>query len=171
MGFLTLMLVLPGSRAADEGPSEKVKKHLGDQLVKLLQAPTKVETYRIEPAGPVKANEAQIGGYRIKSTGKEQKEEFAKKLAVVLLDEKTLFGESKRCFLPGVAFRMWKGEESVDVIICFNCSNLRMIARDAKGKVIKEAIGAFGPQSAALVKLAREAFPDDKDLEKLEEKK
>jgi len=170
LGLLGLLLAVQAGRPADEVPTEKVKKHLGDDVVKILQGATKVEAYRIEPA-PAKPDEKQIGGFKIKATGKEPKAEFAKKLGSTLLDEKSLFGTQARCFLPGVAFRVWKGEESVDVIICFGCSNLRMVAHDAKGKEIKKVSGAFGPDDANLRKLAREAFPDDKDLEPTKDKK
>jgi hypothetical protein len=167
-GVLAVLLMLQGVRA-DEGPTEKVKKHLGDELVKLLQGATRVEAFRIAPAA-AKPGEAKIADYPIKATAKEPKEGFAKRLAAALLDEKALFGTQKRCFLPGVAFRLWKDKESVEVIVCFGCQNLRLIARDADGKEVKRVSGAFGPGDA-LLKLAREAFPDDKELQEIKEKK
>jgi hypothetical protein len=70
-----------------------------------------------------------------------------------------------------VAFRLWKDKESVDVIVCFGCSNLRVIARDADGKELAKASGGFGPDKSDLLKLTKEAFPDDKEIQGIGEEK
>ncbi len=165
--FTTLALGAISLLRADDPskPTEKVNKHLGDYTIAILQSATKVEVFRVEPNKAEKPEDKQIGGYPIKATGTEQKKAFAAKLAAVLVDEKTLFGQQARCFTPGVAFRLWKDKESVDVIICFACENLRLIARDADGKEIKNTSGAFGPDIQPLLKLAKEAFPDDKEIQ------
>jgi hypothetical protein len=167
---LAAMLGAQTGRAADDaGPTDKVKERLGPEILAVLQGATRVEAFRIE-ARAAKPDEKEIGGHPIKATGAEPKREFAQKLAAVLTDEKTLFGQQARCFLPGVAFRLWKDKESVDVLVCFGCKNLRLIARDADGKAVKQASGAFGPDLAPLLALAREAFPDDKELKEVKEK-
>jgi hypothetical protein len=167
---LGVALAAPAARAADDpAPTDKVKEHLGAPILAALKGATKVEAFRIEPRA-AKDGEKDIGGFPIKATGAEQKEPFAKKIAAVLTDEKTLFGQQARCFLPGVAFRLSNGDGSLDVLICFGCKNLKLIARDAKGAIVKQASGAFGPDIAPLLALAREAFPDDKDLKEIKEK-
>jgi hypothetical protein len=152
-------------------PSEKVKERLGDKTIAILRGATKVDVFRISPNMAKKDEEKQIGGYPITATGAEQKKEFAAKLAAVLLEEKTYFGQQARCFNPGVAFRLWKDKESVDVVICFACTDLRLVSRDADGKEIKSTSGAFGPDIQPLLKLAKEAFPDDKEIQGIKEVK
>jgi hypothetical protein len=167
--MICVMLLSAALAADDAAPSDKVKERLGDEILAILKDATRVEAFRIEPRA-AKGDEKQIAGHPIKVTAPEQKEAFAKKLAAALTDEKSLFGEQARCFLPGVAFRIWKEQESVDVLVCFGCSNLRLIARNAKATAVKEARGAFGKDNGVLLGLAREAFPDDKELKEIKEK-
>jgi hypothetical protein len=103
------------------------------------------------------------------ATGKEKGKDFAKKLTSVLFNEKTYFGERAHCFTPGVVFRVWGGKEldkeSVDVIVCFHCSALHLVARDERKRELKHVDGAFGPDIRPLLALAKEAFPDDPDIQ------
>jgi hypothetical protein len=69
--------------------------------------------------------------------------EFAAKLAAAVQEEQSLFSVQARCFLPGVGFRLWRGKESVDVIVCYLCTGLRLVAPDAEGKVLGRAGGGF----------------------------
>jgi hypothetical protein len=161
---------------AEKTPSKKAQEFLGDKTIAILQGATRVETFRVD-ADSSKPGANRVGGYAITATGKEQDKEFTAKLAGVLLDDGAYFGVQAQCFDPGVAFRLWKNKESVEVVICFHCSNLKLGARDAKGKVFDETenlkVGGFGGADGSygrLVKLAKEAFPDDKDIQALKEK-
>ena len=166
VSFLLVGLTLVA--AEDTKPTDQVKKHLGEATIAVLQGATKVEAFRIEPE-PEKLDGSLIGGYPIKATGKQQNKEFAARLTTVLLDEKTLFGRQAKCFEPGIAFRLWKDKESVEVMICFDCKNLRLDTRNADGKQVKSTTGAFGPDIQPLLKLAKEAFPDDKEIQAIKE--
>jgi hypothetical protein len=148
----------------DPAVSEVVAKRLGEKTVGILQGADRVEVFRINPEKEGKeAGKNRIGGYAVTATGKEQDKVFAGKLAGVLLQGRTYSGQSFKCFDPGVAYRIWKGKESVEVAICFACENLR----------IGDAFGSFGGAKgnwAAMVKVAKEAFPDDKEIQGLPEK-
>jgi hypothetical protein len=154
-------------------PSKKVVEALGEPTVGFLKGTTKVEAFRIKLDKADKEGVKTVGGYPITATGKEQGKDFAGKLRDVLFADATYEGRSARCFEPGVAFRARTDKkESVEVIICFHCSNLSVISYDANGKVVKkDAGGGFGgtPSWTALVKLAKEAFPDDKEIQALKE--
>lgn len=170
--LVLLVLLAPASLWADEpakGPSDKVKEKLGDEALGILKGATKVEAYRVNPDLSAKGDK-RIGGYLITADGKEQGKEFAAKLAEVLYRDQSWFGQQARCYLPGVAFRISKDKEAIEVIICFTCENFRFIVKDAKGNEVKKLSGAFGPDLAPLVKLAKEAFPDDKDIQALKDK-
>src|SRR5207253_10776293 len=138
----------------------------------VLKAATKVECFRIKPD---RTNEdvKRIGGYPIVEVGKEGNKDFAGRLTSVLFTDATYEGASKKCFEPGVAVRIWTDKkETVEVIICFHCENFALTCYDAKDKVVKQdAFAPFGgtPTWRVLVKLAKEAFPDDKAIQSLNE--
>jgi hypothetical protein len=159
------------SCAAAGDPSPKVTKFLGDSAITVLQGATRVEPFRLsdERAGEGKPN---VGKYAVTATGKEQGEAFAKRLAAVLLDERTYrFDSAKGCiFQPGVGYRIWKGDEAaVEVVICFTCDELIVHAPKAADGSVRGAMEDFDPARPALVKLAKEAFPDDKEIQGLKE--
>jgi hypothetical protein len=169
---------LPVLHAKDEAlkkePTDKVQKELGAPMLRILAGATRVECFRIDPhgtdAGDGKPTGKHIDGYPITVTAKEQGREFAAKLAAALQDEKSIFSPQARCFFPGVGFRIWSGKESVDVIVCYMCSGLRLVARDSDGKVLGRAGGGFSGNWALFVQLAKEAFPDDAEIQKLDAK-
>ena len=138
----------------------------------ILSGATKVEVFRIDGlmdppnAKPIKPGDPTVGGYAILARGKDQSSEFATKLADVLADDKTYADAYAKCFWPGVAFRVWKGEESVDVLICFICENI-YIGPSTDKQVMENASFVGSPNRKRLVRLAKEAFPDDKEVQAL----
>jgi hypothetical protein len=159
--------------AKDNKPvvSAKIKKRFGDQTVGLLIGADKVEVFRVSTDLPQKDDKTVVG-FRITATGPEQDAKFAAKLASVALNEKTYaWDTAKGCsFEPGVAFRVWKGEESVVIVICFQCDQVQITTLDKTGKAGKPVYGESDPGRAALVRLAKAALPDDKDIQALMEK-
>jgi hypothetical protein len=148
-----------------------VTKHLDEKTVAVLAGATKVEAFRLESAGPANAgiqSQRQFDGFAVKAQGKDQGPALAKKLADVLLDEKTYSTTFAACFTPGVAFRVWNGDACVDVVICFLCQNFYCGPPTENAR--ENASFADTPARAALVRLAKEAFPDDKEVQGLEEK-
>jgi hypothetical protein len=175
-GAVLLILALLGVPAArgDDKPAEvskKVQDKLGPKVPEILAGATRVEVFRIDPDPRKKPDEKGVGGFLVTATGKEQGKEFASRLTRVLLDERTYFSDRQyKCFDPGLAYRVWKDKESVEVLVCFKCHKLRVTARDAEGKEVHEAEGDF--QNAVygpLAKLAKEAFPDDKEIQQLQD--
>ena len=166
--------LLPGlvrTANADEEPKvpEKVKKLLTREGVALLETATHVEVFRIKPRPGPGAGGGQIAGYPITAKGKEKGKEFAAELRKVLYEEKSWTGQAKRCFDPGVVFRIHGEKGSLDVIVCFACTNFRLNVNDNKGAPVVKTGGAFGPDIAPLLKLAKKAFPDDAEIQGLKE--
>lgn len=172
---LALSLLAAAASAAE--PSKKVAEFLGAEAVEVLKAPEKVECFRLEgtySTAPKEDPEAEkavkrIRGYPIAAQGKDQDAAFGGKLAAVLFDEKSYdFENSKKCLpKPGVAFRVWKGKASLDVLLCFECDLVIAATGDKKPL---EAMEDFDNARAALVALAKTAFPDDKTIQNLKEK-
>jgi hypothetical protein len=93
--------------------------------------------------------------------------DFANKLADILSNEQTYTNEFAQCFWPGVAFRVWKDQQGVDVLICFKCGNF--YCGPSKEMVRENAAFHGSPMRSQLVRLAKEAFPDDKEIQSLKE--
>jgi hypothetical protein len=165
-GVLTGMVRLPAVYG-DKPAAETVAEKLGERMTAILNAATKAEAFRIADKPLERPEGKHVSGYPVLSAAKEQGKDFAKRLSSVLQDEKSLFSAQARCFSPGVAFRLWKDKESVEVVVCYMCWGLRLTARDADGKVLHQTGGGFKANNDAWVKLAKEAFPDDKQIQAL----
>src|SRR5271156_1276059 len=105
------------------------KKSLDSRTTAILAGATKVEVFRIDPiSGHMpkstrKEGEKRIMGFLVIAQGKDQGKEFADKLSQILFDRATYSDQISMCFDPGVAFRVWKDDEALDVLICFKCNN------------------------------------------------
>ena len=90
---------------------------------------------------------------------------------ILASDDSYLFGTGKGCLMrPGVAIRLTGADKTVvNIILCYECQVLGVTVRDAAGKELHESGGVFDPAEAALVKLAKDAFPDDKEIQGLKE--
>jgi hypothetical protein len=172
---LTLLSGCAGAAAEDKGPPAEVRERFGEQTIAIVQGATRVEVFRIDgrdyldPKKEVGKQDKRFGGYAVTATGKEQGEKFAAAAAKVLLDGKNYdFVGAKGCkFDPGVGLRFWKGKESADVVVCYRCNELKVTAPDPEKQGVKSPYADFDPGRAAFVKLAQEAFPDDKDIQGL----
>ncbi|KAF0242454.1 MAG: hypothetical protein FD180_3905 [Planctomycetota bacterium] len=157
-----------------KGPSDKVKAWMGgDRPVGIIAGVTRVECFRVNPEKPREAMGKECGGYPIISTGKEQKREFGLKIAAIVFDEKTYDWEkAKKCeFAPGVGFRLWRDKDWVDVVLCFSCDEFEISTIPPGEKERKSAHEDFDASRAALVKLCKEAFPEDKEILGLKDKR
>jgi hypothetical protein len=167
----------PGSTPPGSAPSDRLKAKLGEDTVSILTGATRCEAFLIDPeplreTEPIPTDGKAIGGHRITETGPERSQEFAARLAAVLLTDETYNCTfPTHCFDPGVAFRLWNGDRRVEVLMCFFCDNLRFRAVGADGKELHEAFGNWMPSSRAkLVRLVKEAFPDNARIQAMPEK-
>jgi hypothetical protein len=153
------------------------QKELDDRTAPILSGATKVEVFRIdggnEQGGPktvIKPGDPTIGGYAILSKGKDQTPEFAARLNDLLTDSRTYTDQYAACFVPGVAFRIWKGEECVDLVICFKCHNF-YLGPPSDGRVVGEnATFSGSPNARHMIRLAKDAFPEDQEIQELKDK-
>jgi hypothetical protein len=143
---------------------------LDAHTLKLLQAATKVEVFRVH-GGPPQDNlkhldNLSISGYPVLAKGTDQGQDLASRLAAILHDRHTYSNGWAGCFSPGVAFRAWKDDECIDVVICFKCNNLYCGPPKASAGENVSFLGT--PARARLMQLAKEAFPDDKEIQELQ---
>jgi hypothetical protein len=160
------MLLLASTVTSADPPPDKVKKLIGDQAAGILDGATSVEVFRIQPERTDKKGDKYIAGYTITSRGKKQGKEFAAKVTKALYDEKTYMGQSARCYQPGVAFRIWKVKEAVEIIICFKCTNFEVAVMGQDPTTELQQFG-FGPKLEPFLALAKEALPDDNEIQSL----
>jgi hypothetical protein len=136
----------------------------------ILVGASKVEVFRLDGEGrrtPKAEGETRLGGYKVKARGEDLGPDFASRLATVLFDEATYTETYANCFWPGVGYRVWKGDEAAEVLICFRCDNLYWGPPSPEANVT----GSFrdSPSRVKLVRLAKEAFPDDKEIQGLKD--
>lgn len=160
-----LLVVLPGCGRVP-APARAVQP--------VLTGATRVEVYRIDggsteamprAAGP---GDAVVDGFVVLARGKDQGPVFAARLADVLLSGRTYTDRFVKCYAPGVAFRFYRGEERADAVVCFACGNL-YLGPPSGGRVSENATFSGSPAAGRLVRLAKEALPDDKDIQALDE--
>jgi hypothetical protein len=169
LGFLAVLMA-PAADDKTPEPSRKVKEAIGEKATTILARATKVEAFRIKPEHTDKTGDNYIAGYPITSRSKKLGEKFAQKMTKALFEEKTYEGEGAKCFDPGVAFRVWSGKEAVEVIICFRCTNFQVQVMGEKKDSDEVREFGFGPGLEPFLALAREAFPDDREIQGLKSK-
>ena len=165
----------PAGPTGANAPSRRISEFLGDTAVRTLSAPTRVLSFRLvsRTEGPASATApttapADIQGFRVAASGPDLDPAFGSRLAAALFDPDSYqFNSAKGCiFDPGVAFRVWKGDEHVDVLLCFTCSEFIVYVPEAGGKA-RRAGEDFDDNRAAFVRLAKEAFPGDAKIQAL----
>lgn len=186
LAVLALGASVPDTRAGDKNPKEvevpaKVQKDHGEKAIAILSGATKVEAFRLDKKILAMPGKNTIGAdtlqFAITATGKEKDEKFAAKVRVLLFDEATRTHSGAGGFRADVAFRLFKGDESVTVVVDFEGFQFLVVTRDAKGKQLGGAYGGFlfdkkgefdkGGLFTTVKALALEAFPDDAELKAL----
>lgn len=141
----------------------------------ILAGADRVETFRLadfhegEDRTPAE-EEALSGGhlgslddYTILRAGAPQGKAFATELGKALSTVETPSLMSQ-CFDPGVGFRIWKGQAHTDLCVCFYCSGVEIVTKDAKHKEIYHHQTVLSGSRAAFLALATQAFPQDAHL-------
>ena len=143
-------------------PTAKVKKHLGERALHVLAKPTRLELFEIGVPRGGKI-EHRVGRWPAKGPGLEVKQAVALKLAAVLRDEQTYFGDGLPAdpFFPTHAFRLWRDKESLDVIFNARSGLFQVHVHDAEGKVIKEL--RINPYLRRLRDLQQEALKERRE--------
>jgi len=159
-------------QAKPKAVARTAKSFLGDRMVSILSGAKRVEVFLIEPKPTPSDASRTIQGYPIRLQGKDQGPTFAARLRTILLDDRTYsFDSFKGCiFSPGVVFRFRNGDELVEIITCYKCSEFLIVAKDDRGAVVRVVGEDFDNARPALVKLAKDAFPDDKEIQALNDR-
>jgi hypothetical protein len=153
--------------------SKRLRHVFGDLGLSTMKDATRVETFRIiDPSRHESPKDlvGEIERFPIIAKGEIQGKEFAVKMSTYLLDGKLYFFSPDCIEDYGVAYRLWKGSDSVSLIVCYECYNIQVFVRDAEGRLVHEGGSSFrdafgGPD--VMRELAKLAFPSDAAIQAL----
>jgi hypothetical protein len=169
-------LVSIAAGCGGDAPSGRVRELWSEAAVAVLQNPTRVEVYRVlsrAEGGSVPATrpaetrpttgQTRIDIWPVIGRSAEQDAAFARRLSAVLLDDKSFrWNVAKACtFEPAVVFRVYSGEAYVDVALCFGCEEVMVMVPPADGRPAHRNVEDFDHVRTALVRLTKEAVPND----------
>ena len=160
-------LSVPPAPAAE--PSPRVVRFLGDRAARVLARAGRVEVFRVKEKRAAEG-EKSVGGYAIATTGNEQGAQSARRVAGMLLDEKTYRFDRSTVggFTPLVGLRLWEGERSVDVLLSFATDEAVVFSRNPDDGSVRSAQADVSPARAAWVEFVKQALPDDKAVHAIE---
>lgn len=148
----------------------------------ILAGTDRVETFRLadfhegedytpaERAALEGGHPGSLDDHMILRTGAPQGKAFATALHAALSQTPSPIGADglmtliPSCFDPGVGFRVWRGAAHVDLCVCFYCSGVEIVTKDAKHKIVSRQTVTLGRSRAAFLALSRQAFPQDAAL-------
>ncbi|MCA9118308.1 MAG: hypothetical protein KDA79_24760, partial [Planctomycetaceae bacterium] len=111
-----------------------------------------------EAAAPATSMDERVNwqsGHRLSQRETEQ-------LAAILLDDETYqFHSAKRCgFQPTCGFRLQSGQGSLTVMLCFGCTEVRLLVRDAAGRMQREVTEDFDYARPELLRMFQRYLPE-----------
>jgi hypothetical protein len=132
----------------------------------LLKHADRTEVFRVATRALRASPVPHINGYPILKTGAEQGPEFTRRLTQVLLSSGMTRNETKCPLEPRIAFRIWSGTQSVDVLVGFDCNLLwPHVVGEPLSESPKDDWKSFDATAASnLRQLSQEVFPNDRDL-------
>jgi hypothetical protein len=155
-----LLLAAVGAGAAGCGPG------ISREGRAVLREGTRVEVFRVAQK-PLRSptGEPVIGRHPVLAQGKDLGADFAARLADSVLGHPVL--EMKCGIQPGVAFRVWRGDQCVEVLVCFQCNVLAMHLGSGDWGWTSDMLRDFTGGRARLLALCKEALPDDPVIQRL----
>lgn len=161
MGVVTLAAI--GGVWADDHRAV-VKGIYGERGIQIISHADRVEIYRLKGRAERMATTdpttmPMIEDFPIELRGPGISADLAKRMATVLLDEKTYRGPITNCgFDPHFALRFVRGKEAVNVLMCFHCYIIAAWVRDGEGKLVQRSGGVFDGSGGELKKLMDEGL-------------
>lgn len=163
MRTLALVALAAVLARADEDFIGQVGKH----AVGILESADRVETFRTLAERDEDAKDA-VDGYPVVKKGPEKDAAFAKRILGLLRHEDTGPNELECRFVPHDAFRVWRGKEHVDILLCYHCEQVQVTSYPPQAPGPIRALGDFEQKAGPWFALSREAFPDDASLRRME---
>jgi hypothetical protein len=127
--------------------------YLGPGAVHVLSAPTKIEGWNFQRENGSIASEPPIRQLDLS---------VAHDLGAILLDQDTYRSPARGgAFTHDVGFRVWRGDESVDVLLSFGNDQMELKYRSYTGQP-SSSFASITTSHDRLLRVAEHAFPDYK---------
>jgi hypothetical protein len=159
-----------------------IREHFGDRTLNVLRNARSTEVIRMQTIAfgdwpylqerMFKARRSLVKresiSYAVRYREKDQGEEFTKQLARLLQRRRALYKMAPTVWSPAIAFRMRSDDDGIIILVSFDQNRLEVYSDDpsSKSPSSQESLDSIRPQ---LVKLAKAAFPDDKEIQSLKE--
>ena len=155
---------------ASAEPPPRVVRFMGANAAETLAGADRVEVFRVS-AKRAREEDPEAGGYVVTATGAGQGAAFARRVANLLLDEKSYRFDANRVggFQPVVVLKVWKGQRWVEVLLSFATDEIVVRSPGAKDGSVRSAQADASPARRELLRLVREALPGDRELQSLAE--
>jgi hypothetical protein len=111
---------------------------------------------------------ATLDDYTVLRKGAPHDKILAADLSAALAQSKHL-SMMTQCFDPIVGFRIWKGQAHTDLCVCFLCSGIEIVTENTRHKEVFHQRAELGDSRSAFLALARQAFPQDKQIAALKD--
>ena len=168
---IALLIPIAGAAAAaaSAAPSPRVERFVGPRAAAVLARANRLEVFRVQNKRAGDRDES-LGGYVVAGAGGEQGEASARRLADLLLDEKSYRFDQITVggFTPLIGFRLWDGERSVEVLVSFATDEAVVLSRNPGDGSVRSAQADVAPAREVLVALVKQALPDDAAAKALE---
>lgn len=163
----------------DEAARNETPLVLDAKTQAILVGADRVETFRLvdddededDVGAPVPVSPARsVDHHQVLRLGPTQEGVFAATLRAALaktpspLGKNGLMSETPSCFEPGFAFRVWKGQASVDMCVCFHCGGVQIVTQDPRRKFSQDMMTPLGSSRPVWLALSRQAFPQEAAL-------
>jgi hypothetical protein len=177
--ILTTLVVFHGGTTQAAEPKAPDKVPLDDAVVAALRNIEGIVVVPVSPKSDPKIKAIAVGAkdhvdtYPVAGDGKPQGKEAGKAFANALLDTNTYskwmpFGSE---FEPRAGFRLSKGKVYLDVLPSFKSGYMRIQYRvENQGVIVGNSLNLEMSMTTfnTLLKLAKEALPDDKELQAIQ---
>lgn len=131
---------------ADEG----ARRVLGFYTARVLERPTRIEGWNFAAPHGVSYSDPMIRSLDLS---------VAEELRNILFDDKTFARPGKGMFRRSVGFRVWRDQDSVDVLISLQSDDILIKTRGDTGQETSISAGATNAHDR-LINLAKRAFAD-----------
>ncbi|HMO27351.1 MAG TPA: hypothetical protein PKB10_13890, partial [Tepidisphaeraceae bacterium] len=155
------------------GKPESARAMLGDQADAVLQNPTRVMIYRVEPGDGDAFHVPNVEGFPTIAETLIREPAQVREVRELILDTGAYdfeeWGQNKWCgaFEPGVAIVFARERAKVIALICFKCNDIVYAVYNQQDQRTFSTFVDFRPGRARFLQLAQQAFPDDATLQAL----
>lgn len=143
----------------------------GEAGLRTVTHPTKVEAYRLKPNLKLDGSEYTDlkNNYEITAEPISVPETLATELSRDLTNLSSYWWNAGKLCIPryGVRLSFHRGQDQVDVFLCFECKELR-VSRNGKVTSGPGNDKSFDSMNGRLVLAAKTLFPDDPEIQELQ---